>query len=158
MQLRKIIGDRIFFLGPEIVDRDHALQILTDGLVAKGAIRDFQRDRVMLGVLKREATAPTAVGGGVAIPHAKLNCIHAIVAALGLSPLGIDFGTSDGSPVRVVFLLLSPESSEKEHLELVGMLGQILQKPAFVDRIVKAESVVEAQAVLERLEELLRET
>jgi len=158
MHLREVIGDRIFFLGPEVPDRDHALQVLTEGLVEKGAIRDFQRDRVMLGLLKREATAPTSVGGGVAIPHAKLNCVHSIVAALGLAPFGVDFGAPDESPVRAIFLLLSPETSEKEHLELVGVLGQVLQKPAVVDRIVKAQTIEEAQAILERLQEILRES
>lgn len=155
MQLRELIGDRVFFLGPKVAQRDMALQALTDGLAVRGVIREFQRERVLLGLLKREATAPTSLGNGVAIPHAKLSCIHAFIGALGIARSGIDFGSPDGTPIQAIFLLLSPETHEKDHLALIGLLSRAVRTPDFVDRITDAESVEEVQRILREAEDFI---
>ena len=57
-------------------------------------------------VLEREELASTALGDGVAIPHARLDVGERPAIALGRHPAGIEFGAPDGKPVHLVVLVI----------------------------------------------------
>ncbi|NLI97778.1 PTS transporter subunit EIIA [bacterium] len=65
----------------------------------------------------REGILGTGMEKGIAIPHARLNTVSQPVLTLGRSLKGIEWNTSDGLPVNLVFLLLTPED-DKEDLQV----------------------------------------
>ena len=89
--------------------------------------RGVDRDLLLEMVLARQAQGDTAIGHGIAIPHARYPNIHAVPApilALALLRTPVDFGASDGVPVTALFMLVTP--TIRTHLELLARLAQAL--------------------------------
>jgi PTS system nitrogen regulatory IIA component len=92
-------------------------------------------------LLEREQLGSTGIGGGIGIPHGKLNSIHSIVVGFGLSRGGVDFDSLDNKPVHIFFLLITPENSTGSHLKVLAQISRLLKQSDFKDRLMKAESV-----------------
>ncbi|MFH0798676.1 MAG: PTS sugar transporter subunit IIA [Pseudomonadota bacterium] len=77
-------------------------------------------------VLEREDLASTALGGGIAIPHARLEVGVKPVIAMGRHPAGIDFGAPDGDSVRLIFLVLwEPEQPGLFNRLFAGLVSKL---------------------------------
>ena len=61
------------------------------------------------GILAREALGSTAIGEGIAIPHAKTDAVSAPGLATMLVPQGVDYDALDGQPVHMIFFDRSTE-------------------------------------------------
>ncbi len=90
------------------------------------------------------------MGGGIAFPHCRVEGLHGVVVALGLSDLGIDFGAADGIPITVLFLLLSPRDEPALHLQALARLTRLARTPGLIDELRRSTS---ADDVLRALRE-----
>lgn len=78
-------------------------------------------------LVEREHLGCTGMGNGVCIPHGRfeqLNSIHVVFARLDKA---IDFGAADGKKVDLVFLLLTPSSTDTEHLKAIAVISKLLR-------------------------------
>jgi PTS system nitrogen regulatory IIA component len=87
----------------------------------------------MEALMAREVLGSTAIGQGVAIPHAKADCVDKLVAAFGLSKKGIDFDSLDGEPAYIFFLLVAPQDSAGPHLKALARISRLLKDKYFRD-------------------------
>ena len=71
-------------------------------------------DRVFDGLWEREKLGSTGIGNGIAVPHCKLTGLESVLLAVGHVKEGIDFGAMDGAPVRLFFVVISPEAKAGE--------------------------------------------
>ena len=85
-------------------------------------------DTVFQALMKREGLGSTGVGGGVAIPHARirLKVPYGIIARLKHP---IEFDAIDGEPVDLVCLLLLPEANEPGQLDAMACVARRLRDP-----------------------------
>jgi mannitol/fructose-specific phosphotransferase system IIA component (Ntr-type) len=67
---------------------------------------------------------PTGIGNGVAIPHARIDGITKPIIAVGISEMGIDFGSRDGLLSHLVFLILTPGDDPSIQLELLADIAK----------------------------------
>ncbi len=81
-----------------------------------GAIPAASQEGIVAAILKREQLGSTAVGNGVAIPHAKHEAVSHVVGNTGWSRQGIDFDSLDGQKVHLLVLLVSPLDRAGDHL------------------------------------------
>jgi len=79
------------------------------------------------GLLAREKLGSTAMGGGVAIPHARLPGISSITGLFARLEKPIDFEAADGQGVDLVFVLLAPEESGADHLRALARVSRLLR-------------------------------
>jgi len=86
-------------------------------------------DDVMSALMERESQQSTALGAGIAFPHARIRGMPGFLAGIGVSPQGVRFGGDDQQPVHVIFVVVSPE--DKPYL--------LLQSMAAFARFAKAE-------------------
>lgn len=116
-------------------DKLSALQALVDVLPLPAGI-----DRAVLLqlYLAREASASTAIGEGIALPHVRnpivLNVTQPMIAVCFLAQ-PIDFGALDGRPVHVLFSLVSP--TMRTHLQLLARLSFALHDPGFRQAVLR---------------------
>jgi len=96
------------------------------------------RKETVAELLDRESNFPTALGHGIAVPHAYSNALDARVCALAAVPDGIDFKAADGEDVRFVFLLLSPEGDPEGHLATLAEVARLVVDEEFRDRLLAA--------------------
>ena len=89
-------------------------------------------DLVSGALSKREELGSTGTGGGVAIPHARLDGVSKPFGMLLRLAKAIDFDAIDGQPVDIVFLLLLPANPQGEQLNALACAARALRDPDVV--------------------------
>ena len=84
---------------------------------------------------RREQSGSTAVGHGIAIPHARIPGITDPVVLFARTKLPIPFGAPDHQPVSAFFVILVPEHANEEHLRILATVSEMLFDKAFRDRL-----------------------
>ena len=155
MKLKEIICPEAIVSELKSDDRDAAIMELIDALAAAGKIKDEHREEVMLCLLKREAVASTALGNGVAIPHAKVKFVSSFAGAVGISRGGIDFSAADGQDVHVIFLFVSPDHAISGHLQLMAHIAGIARNTRYLRLLRQARTVREVEELISDAEKML---
>jgi len=96
----------------------------------------------------REALGSTAIGHGVAIPHARSNAFDSARGAFLRLERPVDFGASDRFPVDLVFAMSVPEHSPQQHLEILSELAERFSNPEFRDALRGARGLRELRSIL----------
>jgi nitrogen PTS system EIIA component len=113
-------------------DRNAAIRELVEVLAKAKLIEQAAVEGIVRSIITRERTrGTTGFGKGVAVPHVKVDGLSRIVAAVGRSSKGIDFGSLDGQPVYSVFLIISPSEQPEEHLRAMDLIFRHLQQEQF---------------------------
>ncbi len=97
---------------------------------------------------ERESLGSTGIGGGIAIPHGKLDAVGSVTVGFGLSKKGIEYDSLDDKPVHIFFLLLTPENSTGGHLKVLAQISKLLKMDDFKDRLRQAGSVDEIYDII----------
>lgn len=94
----------------------------------------------------------TAIGGGIALPHAG----NAGVSAPGVSALtlrrGVDWGAPDGQPVDLLFMIAVPPGQESLHLQILARLVNLLGRSALVEALRHASSPERFVELIQKVE------
>ncbi|MCW3473099.1 PTS sugar transporter subunit IIA [Limobrevibacterium gyesilva] len=88
----------------------------------------------------REALGSTGIGGGIAVPHARIDGIEAPAGFFARLERPIDFAAIDGKPVDLVFLLLSPAQGHGAHLAALAAASRRLRDRTVAEAIRAAGS------------------
>jgi PTS system nitrogen regulatory IIA component len=104
-------------------------------------------------IAERERLGSTGFGGGVAIPHGKLDKLDRVYALVGRLAAPIDYKAIDGAPVDLVFLLLSPPDAGAEHLKALAAVSRLVRHAGIVEKLRGARSRDAMAAVLLGAEE-----
>ncbi len=86
--------------------REAALTQLVVAVESAGIIRD--PDILLASLLRAQRLGTTAVGRGLAAPHARSFAVKRPAVVIGRSARGVDWGAADGAAVHVVAFVLSP--------------------------------------------------
>lgn len=134
-------------------DRESVLKTIVDSLrLPEEVDRKFLK-RVLSA---REELCPTAVGGGVAIPHPRSPVVMHLprpMVTLCFLEQPIEYGALDGQPVQVMFTVISP--SLRGHLFLMAQLAAGLKDEAFRAVLASQATREEIYAEARRIEETL---
>lgn len=86
-------------------------------------------------LVERERLGSTGFGGGIAIPHGKIEGLDRVVGVFARLTTPIDFSAIDDLPVDLVFLLLSPIDAGVEHLKALARVSRRLRDKGFVAKL-----------------------
>ena len=84
------------------------------------------------GLNAREKLGSTGFGGGIAIPHARIDGIDAICGVFMRLAKPIDVEAVDDLPVDLVFAMFSPPDAGAAHLKALARVSRLLRDQAFV--------------------------
>jgi PTS system nitrogen regulatory IIA component len=115
--------------------KEDVLNELVDLLINAEEIKKSDRNKVIDALMERESLGSTAIGQGIAIPHAKSDCVDKLVGAFALSRGGIDFDSLDGEPVYIFFLLLAAQDSAGPHLKALARISRLFKDKYFRDNL-----------------------
>ncbi|MGE3806262.1 MAG: PTS sugar transporter subunit IIA [Gemmataceae bacterium] len=130
--------------------RDRALRALVSVLPLSDEV---DRELLLCLFLAREASATTAIGDGIAIPHVRNPIVlHVARPTITLAYLTkpVDFGAMDGRPVNILFSIISP--TNRTYLQLLSRLAFALHDARFREVIVRQSSRDEIMRELTRVE------
>lgn len=121
-------------------NEEEAIRAVTGLLGSNPAVRD--PDALATQVLEREKLSTTALGHGVAFPHARTTLVTGIVVAAGRSREGVLFRDS-GQRVHFLFVIGTPPDRVAQYLALVGRLARLLRDDALRAQMLAATTVEE---------------
>ena len=75
----------------------------------------------------REKVGSTGFGGGVAIPHGKIDGLARVFGYFARLSQPVDYHAVDGMPVDLVVLLLSPPDAGADHLKALASVSRMLR-------------------------------
>ena len=110
--------DRVAYIDAN--ERDQVLVTLVDLLNDAGLLQDKQL--FFDAIIEREKIVSTAVGMGVAIPHAKLPSYDDFFIAVAILKQGVEWQSMDGAPVRIVFMIGGPDDKQTEYLQILSAI------------------------------------
>lgn len=131
-------------------EKEAAIREMAELVAGTGKVADV--DELVRVALAREAQGTTGLGEEIAIPHAKTDAVTAPVVGFARSAEGIDWGSLDGTPARLVFLISVPQAAAgDEHLRILALLSRKLMDPGFRARL---QSAPDTAAILRVLGEI----
>jgi mannitol/fructose-specific phosphotransferase system IIA component (Ntr-type) len=134
----------------EATTKDEVLTELVDVLAADGAVID--RDEALRVVRERERVLSTGIGHGVALPHGKSETCESLAMAAGVTREPLEFDALDEEPVRLVFLLVGPETAAGLHIKALSRISRLVRQPELRERLLAASDRQEFLDVLREAE------
>jgi fructose-specific phosphotransferase system IIA component len=135
MQIIDFLSKKAIITDIKSTKKEDVIRELVDALINTGEIEKRHRNKLIDALMNRESLGSTAIGQGIAIPHAKSDCVDRLVAAFGLSKKGIDFDSLDGELAYIFFLLLAPQDSAGPHLKALARISRLLKDKYFRDSL-----------------------
>ena len=135
MQIMDFLSKKAIVTDIKSTKKEDVIKELVDALIEAGDIEKRCRNKLIDSLMSREALGSTAIGQGIAIPHAKSDCVEKLVAAFGLSNKGVDFDSLDGEPAYIFFLLVAPQDSAGPHLKALARISRLLKDKYFRDTL-----------------------
>ncbi len=102
-------------------------------------------------ILARESQTSTAIEAGIAVPHAKSDCVTAPSLAACTLTDGVDYGAMDGQPSDLFFMIAAPMDGDL-HLEILSHLMVLLMNPEFLKELRNAVDAKDFLAIIDRYE------
>jgi PTS system nitrogen regulatory IIA component len=96
------------------------------GLVAARKL-GLEPKTIVAALTEREKRGSTGFGGGVAIPHGRIEGLAGEFGLFVRLTQPIDFQSVDGLPVDLVFLLLSAPDAGADHLKALASVSRALR-------------------------------
>ncbi len=131
-------------------DKIQAIEELLNVLLKQKLIKN--KKPILTRIIDRERLESTAVGHGVALPHARVNTGQDIAMVVGRSKEGIDFDALDQRKVHIIILIVWNPSIPGLFNHLFAGLAQFLQKPSFRKRLFEAKNKSELYSVISEIE------
>jgi fructose-specific phosphotransferase system IIA component len=135
MQIMDFLSKKAIVIDIKSAKKEDVMRELVDALVNAGEIEKRHRNKLIEALMNREALGSTAIGQGIAIPHAKSDSVSKLVASFGLSKKGVDFDSLDGEPAHIFFLLVAPQDSAGPHLKALARISRLLKDKYFRDTL-----------------------
>ena len=107
---------------------------------------------ILTRIIDRESLETTAIGHGVALPHARINTGMDLAAVVGFSKKGIDFDAVDGKKVHLIILLIWNPAIPGLFNHLFAGLAQFLRRDEFRERIFNSNNKTELYKILSEIE------
>lgn len=137
MKINELLSEEGIELGISVPSKEAAIDRLIALLDQEGCISD--KAAFKEGILAREAHSSTGIGGGIAIPHAKVEAVKKAGLAAMTVPAGVDYQAMDKKPSDLFFMIAAPASGSDLHLQALQRLAVILMDPAFKQRLLDAK-------------------
>ena len=117
--------------------RESALAQLLSVASARRAVR--QHDVLLASLARRARLGTSALGRGVAVPHAHSLLVARPYVLVGRSPRGLEWDAADEQPVHLVALVLSPADLVAErHFQRVAHVVHVLRQQRQRQRLLDA--------------------
>lgn len=137
MRIVDLISQDSMALQASPKSKSEAIDMLVDLQVKGGRIAD--RAEYKKGILAREELSSTAIGEGIAIPHAKSEAVREPSLAVMTVPDGVDYDAMDGEPSYLFFMIAAPNDGDV-HLDVLARLMTVLMDEELRDKLIAAKS------------------
>ncbi len=128
---------------------DHAsvVKSLVANMVSTDLVAKANTSTVSRLLNERESLGSTAIGGGVAIPHARIGFSDEPLMAFALLHDGEGFNALDGAPVKFVFMVLTPKDDDEAHREVLRAITYFVKQPIHLKALAGCKTAADVKSV-----------
>ena len=124
MDIKEFLAPSDVFIG---IRGSNKTQVLENLCRRAASTLKVDANKITADILKREELGSTGMGGGVAVPHARIADVKKPFGILARLKSAIEFDSIDRQPVDLVFLLLLPTASAGEQLNALALVARRLR-------------------------------
>ncbi len=150
MRITDLLQPTAIKIGGAASSKDDAIKQLAELMATEGNVADM--DGYVAAIHAREDSGTTALGEGIAIPHAKTAAVSAPGLAAMTLPAGVDYDSPDGQPTNLMFLIAAPDTQADTHLEVLSRLSMLLMDQHFCNDLRAAKTAEEFLSVVDAAE------
>jgi len=99
------------------------------------ALTGLDERRILDTLVDRERLGSTGFGGGVAIPHGKIEGLDRVFGLFARLATPVDYDALDRQPVDLVFVLLAPQGAGADHLKALARVSRVFRDHALADKL-----------------------
>ncbi len=158
MRLTELFAVTDLLVDFEPTDKWDSITRLVDHLNATGRVPADSLEEVREAVINRERSMSTGMEHGIAIPHAAVDGIETVAAAMGVIRRegGLAFDSIDGRPARLVVLLVIPRAQKLLHIRTLADVARVLGQDSVREGLLEATTDGEAWSALREGEFVVR--
>ena len=149
MRIIDLLKSDAIELNTSVATKDEAIDKLVALHDAVGNLAD--RQEYKHAILLREEQGTTAIGEGIAVPHAKSDSVKTPGLAAITVKGGVDYKAPDGKPSDILFMIAAPMDGDL-HLEILSRLMVMLMEPEFCNALRNAKTVGEFLQIIDKKE------
>ncbi len=112
----------------------------------------LQYEIALNDILDREGYLSTGLENGLAIPHAKTDCIEKLAIVFGVKKGGVHFESLDGKPTELIFLVLSPKDTSGPHIQALALITRNLKTARVRDLLISCKSAQEIASIIQEFD------
>lgn len=149
MRIIDLLKKEAIDLNVSIATKGEAIDKMISLHEAAGNLADVETYKA--AILAREDQGSTAIGEGIAVPHAKSESVKTPGLSAITVPNGVDYGAPDGKPSDICFMIAAPLDGDL-HLEILSRLMVMLMEPEFCAALRGAKTADEFLAIIDAKE------
>ena len=149
MRITDLLKKQGVEIGVSVKDKTAAIEKLVALHETCGNLKDTAAYKE--GILKREEMGTTAIGMEIAIPHAKSEAVKAPALTAITVPDGVDYGSPDGDPCNLIFMIAATTDGDV-HLEVLARMMQMLMDMDFTAKLKAAKNADEFLRLIDEKE------
>lgn len=135
MKIIDLLSKDAIELNTDVASKEEAIDKLVLLHNSAGNLND--KEEYKKAILAREEQGTTAIGEGIAVPHAKTDAVKKPSLSVITVKNGVDYGAPDGKVSDVIFMIAA-HSDGDVHLEILSHLMVMLMDADFVEKLRKA--------------------
>ena len=146
MRITDLLKSNAIELNVNLATKDEAIDRLIALHEKAGNLTDAAKYKE--DILQRESLSTTAIGEGIAVPHAKSAAVKVPSLSCITIPGGIDYEAPDGKPSDILFMIAATEDGDV-HLEILSRLMVMLMDADFTNALRNAKSTEEFLKIID---------
>ncbi|MFN0206082.1 MAG: PTS sugar transporter subunit IIA [Planctomycetota bacterium] len=135
-------------------DKWDAIAQVLDLLVRSGRVPAARRDAIHASLVEREKSLSTGMEGGIALPHAAVDGLEELLTGLVVFREPLPFQSIDGSPVRILVMLLIPKERRFAYLPVLSDAARLLSRKDVREKLIQVCASAGVRASGEAIPEL----
>jgi basic amino acid/polyamine antiporter, APA family len=133
VQLVDVLLPNCIQLQIKVSKKEELFQIIARSFASE--ISGITSSEVAKALWERERTQNTAVGEGVALPHATVPKIDRTYLGIFTLSQQVAYGTRESEVVDVCFATIGPPSERNRHLALLAAISGFVRKPGLLEQL-----------------------
>ena len=150
MKIRDLLKEEGIALNQHPADKNAVIDIMVDLHDKVGNLND--KAAYKEAIEAREAQGSTAVGMGIAVPHAKTDAAKQPGLVAITVPEGVDYGCVDETDSKLFFMIAAPAGAADTHLEVLAGLMTMLMDMDFTQSLLAAKTPAEFLGLIDAKE------
>ncbi len=140
MQVHTLLSPDLILLNLKATTVEEVLREISRFMEKRGAIKNGKK--LYQRLIAREKLGSTALPGGIAVPHCKMEELDSPILSLAISPQGVDFNSPDGKLTHIFFAAVSPISPPNLHLQVLAAIAKLARKgkKSLVEKLLNAKT------------------